>query len=150
MIGGLKAKKATGIKGSFQDACAFGVNPRLTDELLAFILTGKKTATTTLVREMELEGSPEPQLGEYCIKLDGLEKPQAIIQTLSVRRVRFREVGKEHAHCEGEQTLESYRRDHVEHYRRRGEALGFTFSENMEVLLERFKFVYLLRPARES
>jgi uncharacterized protein YhfF len=146
-----KAKKATRIKGSFQDAYGFGDNPRLMDELLTLILTGKKTATTTLVREMELEGSPEPKLGEYCIILDGSEKPRAIIQTLSVRRVRFCEVDKEHAHWEGEgnRTLESYRRDHVEYYRRRGKVLGFTFSEKMEVLLERFKLVYPLRTAHE-
>jgi uncharacterized protein YhfF len=53
-------------------------------------------------------------------------------------------VDEEHAYREGEgdQTLESYRREHIEYYRRRGEALGFTFSENMEVILERFEVVY--------
>ena len=146
-----KAKKATGIKGSFQDAYGFGDNPRLMDELLILILTGKKTAATTLVREMELEGTPEPRRGEYSIILDGSEKPRAIIQTLSIRRLRFCEVDKEHAHWEGEgnRTLKSYRRNHIDYYRRRGEALGFKFSKKMEVLLERFKLIYPLRTAHE-
>jgi len=139
-----KAKKDTGIRGEFQDAWGFGDNPRLTDELLALVLKGKKTAATTLVKEMELQGWPESKVGEYNIILDGSGKPRAIIQTLSVRRVRFREVDDEHAYSEGEgdQTLESYRKEHIKYYTRRGEALAFTFSENMEVILERFKIVY--------
>lgn len=139
-----KAKKDTGIRGEFQDAWGFGDNPRLMDELLALVLNGKKTAATTLVKEMELEGWPEPKVGEYSVILDGSGKPQAIIQTLSVRRAMFSEVDKEHAYWEGEgdQTPESYRREHIKYYRRRGEALAFAFSENMEVILERFKVVY--------
>jgi uncharacterized protein YhfF len=114
------------------------------DELLALALKGKKTAATTLVKEMELEGWPEPKVGDYSIILDGSGKPRAITQTLSVRRVRFCEVDEEHAYCEGEgdQTLESYRREHTKYYRRRGEALGFEFNENMNVFLERFKVIY--------
>jgi len=41
-----------------------------------------------------------------------------------------------------ERTLESYRREHTKYYRRRGEALGFEFGEDMEVILERFEVVY--------
>lgn len=144
-----KAKQDTGIRGEFQDAWGFGDNPRLMDELLDLVLKGKKMATTTLVKEIELEGSPEPKVGEYNIILDGSGKPRAIIRTLSVRRVRFCEVDEEHAYWEGEddQTLESYRREHIKYYRRRGESLGFAFSENMEVILERFEAVY---PSRTS
>jgi len=139
-----KAKQDTGIRGEFQDAWGFGDNPRLMDELLDLVLKGKKMATTTLVKEIELEGSPEPKVGEYNIILDGSGKPRAIIRTLSVRRVRFCEVDEEHAYWEGEddRTLESYRREHAKYYRRRAEALGFAFSEDMEVILERFELVY--------
>ncbi|MGB9022896.1 MAG: ASCH domain-containing protein [Candidatus Bathyarchaeia archaeon] len=144
-----KVKKETGIREEFQDAFGFGDNPGLMDELLALVLTGKKIATTTLVKEMELEGSPEPKVGEYNIILDGSGKPRAIIRTVSVRHVRFCEVDEEHAYSEGEgdQTLESYRKEHIKYYGRRGEALGFTFSENMKAILERFEVVY---PSRTS
>lgn len=139
-----KVKKETGIRGEFQEAWGFGDNPQLMDELHALVLKGKKTTTTTLVKEMELEGWPEPKVGEYSIILDGSGRSQAIIRTVCVRRARFCEVDEEHAYWEGEgdQTLESYRREHIMYYRRRGEALGFTFSENMEVILERFEVVY--------
>jgi uncharacterized protein YhfF len=141
-----KVKRETGIRGRFQDAYGLGDNPKLVDELLALVLQGKKRAATTLVREMEAEGYPEPGPGEYSIMLDGSGVPRAVIRTVSVRRVRFRDVDENHAYWEGEddRTLESYRREHTKYYRRRGEALGFAFSEDMEVILERFELVYPL------
>ena len=139
-----RVKGETGITGGFQDAWGFGDTPRLTDELLALVLEGKKRSATTLVREMEAEGYPEPRAGEYSVILDGSGSPRAVIRTVSVRRARFSDVDEDHAYWEGEddRTLESYRREHARYYRRRGEALGFTFSEDMEVILERFELVY--------
>ncbi|OGD55719.1 hypothetical protein A3K81_04455 [Candidatus Bathyarchaeota archaeon RBG_13_60_20] len=139
-----RVKGEKGITGGFQDAWGFGDNPRLTDELLALVLEGKKRATTTLVREMEAEGYPEPREGEYSVILDGSGEPRAIIRTVSVRRARFGDVDVDHAYWEGEddRTLESYVREHVKYYTRRGEKLGFAFSEDMEVILERFELVY--------
>ncbi|HEX9914235.1 MAG TPA: ASCH domain-containing protein [Candidatus Bathyarchaeia archaeon] len=139
-----RVKEETGIKGMFQDAWGFGDTPRLTDELLALVLDGKKRTTTTLVKEMEAEGYPEPKEGEYSIILDGSGEPRAVIRTVSVRRARFSDVDEDHAYWEGEddRTLESYRREHTKYYRRRGEALGFAFSDDMEVILERFELVY--------
>jgi uncharacterized protein YhfF len=137
-------KEKTGVRGGFQDAWGFGDNPRLMNELLGLVLVGKKRASTTLVKEMEAEGYPEPRVGEYSIILDGSANPRAVIRTVSVRRARFSDVDEEHAYWEGEddRTLERYRSEHAKYYRRRGEALGFTFSEDMEVILERFELVY--------
>ena len=139
-----RVKEETGIRGGFQDAWGFGDNPRLTDELLTLVLEGKKRTTTTLVKEMEVEGYPEPRVGEYSVILDGSGNPRAVIRTVSVRRARFSDVDGDHAYWEGEddRTLESYVREHAKYYRRRGEALGFIFSEDMEVILERFELVY--------
>lgn len=139
-----RVKEKTEVRGGFQDAWGFGDNPRLMNELLGLVLEGKKRASTTLVKEMEAEGYPEPRVGEYSIILDGSANPRAVIRTVSVRRARFSDVDEEHAYWEGEddRTLESYGREHAKYYRRRGEALGFTFSEDMEVILERFELVY--------
>jgi len=141
-----RVKRETGIRGGFQDAYSLGDNPSLTDELLALVLEGRKRATTTLVREMEAEGYPEPRPGEYSVILDGSGEPRAVIRTVSVRRVMFRDVDGDHAYWEGEddRTLEGYMREHTKYYNRRGEALGFAFSDGMEVILERFELVYPL------
>ena len=139
-----KAKNETGIEGVFTDAYGIGDTPELKQELLNLVLEGKKRAATSLVKESELEGWPEPEVGQYNIILDGNDKPAAVIRTLSIRRCRFSEVDEEHAYWEGEddRTLESYIREHKKYYTRRGDALGFKFTPEMEVILERFELVY--------
>lgn len=137
-------KKKTGITGDFQDAWGFGDNPELMEELLKLVLEGKKRASTTLVKEMEIEGYPKPKFGAYNIILNASGKPGAIIKTTSIREVKFRDVDEEHAYWEGEdeRTLEAYRREHIKYYERRGQELGFEFNEDMMVILERFEPVY--------
>ncbi len=103
-----------------------------------------KRAATDLVAEMEYYGDPEPEVGAYCIVLDGAGKSAAVTRTTSLRRTTFDDVDEEHAFWEGEddRTLESYRREHINYFTRLGKALGFEFSEDMEVVLERFELVY--------
>jgi uncharacterized protein YhfF len=139
-----KAKKEKGIEGEFTEAYGIGDTPELKQELLDLVLEGKKRASTSLVRESEIEGWPLPEVGQYNIILDGSGEPAAVIKTVSVRRCRFNEVDEDHAYLEGEddRTLESYIREHTKYYTRRGEALGFIFTPDMEVILDRFELVY--------
>ncbi len=142
-----RVRAKTGIEGDFQDAWGFGDSPSLKDELLALVLSGRKRAATTLVREMEAQGHPEPKLGAYSVILDGSDEPAAVIRTVALRHVRFSEVDEGHALLEGEgdMTLETYRREHARYFRRVGERLGFDFDPDMEVVLERFELVYPLK-----
>jgi len=137
-------KAETGIEGDFLGAWPFGDNPELADMLLGSILEGRKRAATDLVKEMEFYGEPEPDVGAYCIVLDGGGNPMAVTRTVSIRRTTFDDVDKEHAFWEGEddQTLESYRRENIKYFKRLGLTMGFEFSEDMEVILERFELVY--------
>jgi len=139
-----KIKRETGIEGDFTDAYGIGDSPELKQELLELILEGKKRASTTLVRESRLEGWPEPEVGQYNIVLDGDDEPAAVIRTVSVRRCRFSEVDEEHAYWEGEdeRTLDAYIREHTKYYTRIGRRLGFEFTPDMEVILDRYELVY--------
>ena len=105
-----RAKEATGIEGDFTDAWGFGDNPELVDELLGYIKQGIKRTSTSLVKENELEGWPESKEGNYDIILDGRNKPVLVIKTVSVKRVKYRDVDAEHAYWEGEgdRSLETY------------------------------------------
>ena len=139
---GVKAQ--TGVEGDLQDAFGFGDTPELVDELLSLVLTGRKRASCNLVREGELEGWPDLEVGAYNIILDGAGRPRAVIRTVSVTRVRFSDVPEDHARLEGEGdgTLERFRTEHTRYYERVGARLGFEFSEDMEVDLEVFELVY--------
>ena len=139
-----KVRKETGIKGAFTDAYGIGDTPELKQELLNLILDGKKRASTSLVKESKIESWPEPEVGQYNIILDDSDMPAAVIRTVSIRRCRFSDVDEEHAYWEGEdeRTLDSYIREHTKYYTRRGAALGFEFTPDMEVILDRFELVY--------
>ena len=126
-----KVKGETGVTGGFADAWGFGDNPDLIDELLGYVLSGIKRTSTALCIETELEGWPEPKVGEFNIILDGRDKPVAVIRTVSARKVKYRDVDADHAF-----------REHDKYYTRRGKALGFEFNRDMDVILERFELVY--------
>jgi len=132
--------------GDLQDAWGFGDSPKLIDQLLTLVLEGRKVASCNLLRETELEGWPETEVGAYNIILDGGGHPRAVIRTTSVQVCAFRDVTAEHAYREGEddRTLKSFRREHIKYFTRVGERLGFHFHEDMEVEMEDFELVYPL------
>lgn len=134
-----------GIAGSLvPPAWSFGDDPRLADELLGLVLSGTKTATSTALVEFDHSGEAMPVVGEPSILLDGAGHPRALVRTTSVRRVRFADVDAEHAAAEGEddRTLESWRREHERYWRRVLPVLGAQFSQDLELVLERFELRY--------
>lgn len=122
----------------------FGDNPALADELAALVLAGVKTATCTLLLEMEREGTPLPQVGERAIitRFDG--QPLGIIETTSVEVLPFDQVSADFAHAEGEgdRSYASWRAGHERYFGRRCQLLGLAFSPGLPVVCERFRLVY--------
>jgi uncharacterized protein YhfF len=137
-------KSEIGIEGDFQDAWGFGDTPELRDELLDLVLAGRKRATTPGIKEMEATGEKFPEVGDLHIILDGQGHPRAVIRTLDTKRARLCDVDEEHAFEEGEddRTLESFLREHRIYFTRIGKEMGFEFSEDIEVIMEKFERVY--------
>ncbi|UZN04553.1 ASCH domain-containing protein [Cellulomonas sp. S1-8] len=123
-------------------AWAFGDDARLADELLALVLTGRKTGTSTALVEYTAVDEPLPRVGDVSIVLDSAGDPRALLRTTEVAVVPFDQVGAEHAVAEGEDdlSLESWRREHEVYWRR---LLGDeAFATSMDVVTERFELVY--------
>ncbi len=129
-------------------AWSFGDNPRLADELLALVLAGEKTGTSTAVAELAATGEAEPQVGELSIILDGAGHPRALVRTAGVRRSRFGDVDETFAASEGEddRTLASWRREHERYWRRVLAGTGVEVDDDLEVLLETFEMLYPRTP----
>ena len=124
-------------------AWSFGDDPELAEKLLGAVLAGDKTATSSALWDYDDEGAPLPMVGELSILLDGDGHPRALIRTTSVETTTFEEVDEDFAAAEGEgdRTLESWRADHEEFWRRNlGE--GREFTQDMPVVCERFKLLY--------
>ena len=134
-------------------AWSFGDNPPLADALLAAVLDGSKTATSTAEASFALEDEAMPTPGDLSILLDGSGRPRALIRTTSVETVRFEDVDAGFAAAEGEddRTLESWRRSHETYFRRVLEGSGVAFGPDLPVVLERFEVLFprVGRPANQ-
>ncbi|MGL4288408.1 MAG: ASCH domain-containing protein [Phreatobacter sp.] len=115
---------------------SFGDSPELADELLGLVLSGSKRATCESLASCQ--ANIMPRVGEVSVILDGAGKPACAIETTGVALMRFGEVDQAFAFEEGEEdrTLASWREAHRGYFGRQG-----TFSEDMQVVCERFKLL---------
>jgi uncharacterized protein YhfF len=74
----------------------------LRDLLVAAILAGEKTTTTSLLREYEAEGERLPQPGDRAVVIDSAGQPIGIETIEEVRIARLGDVDLAHAIGEGE------------------------------------------------
>lgn len=74
----------------------------LRDQLVAAIVAGSKTTTSSLVADYEHEGEPLPRAGLRQVVIDSAGLPVAVIETTAVRVIRLADVDLAHAAGEGE------------------------------------------------
>jgi uncharacterized protein YhfF len=112
---------------------SFGDNPALADELLALVLSGRKTATCTTPNDPNLS-----RPGERWIVLDGGGGPRCVIETVEIAERRYDEVDAAFAHDEGEgdRSLDYWRDAHRAYFARQGK-----FRDDMMLVCERFRLI---------
>ena len=126
----------------------FGDHPALTDELLDLVIAGTKRATAGLVAEFVADGQPLPRVGSHWIACDSTGRPRVILRSVELRVGVFDDVDESFAYDEGEgaRTLESWRDDHRRYWQRVSPALGFEWTEQHEIVFERFDVVWPEQP----
>lgn len=122
---------------------SFGDSPELNEELLALVLSGKKTATCGALRDYEQGKEAMPVAGRRDVVRNGAGEPAAVIETLSTEIKRFDDVGPEFSDLEGEGPYAVWRREHEAYFARNG-----GFAPDMEVVCETFRLVEVLPAGR--
>ena len=126
----------------------FGFPGPLRDSLVASILSGTKTTTTSLLVEYAVEGDPLPAAGRRQAVIDSAGQPVAIIETVQVDQVRLDQVPLSHVIDEGEGhvSVAQWRVDHEQYWH--GEEMrsyltdpAFTVRDETAVILERFQLI---------
>ncbi|MBB1254884.1 ASCH domain-containing protein [Streptomyces alkaliterrae] len=124
----------------------FGFPGPLRDRLVAAVLSGAKTTTTSLAVGYRVAGEPLPQVGGRSVLVDSAERPLAVLETVEVRVLPLGHVELAHAVDEGEghATLAAWRADHEAfwHSPELRASLGdpeFTVDDGTEVVTERFR-----------
>lgn len=125
-------------------AWGFGDSPEMADELGLLVLNGIKSATVSLVKEYETEGTPVPPVGDVNIILNGAGAPLCIIETTEITIKPLNQVDAQFAWDEGEddRTLASWTAGHERYFKRLCAAKGWTYTDDMLTVFERFKVIY--------
>ena len=100
----------------------------MADELLDLVLTGKKTATVSIV----LEDEQAPGVGDLSLVLDGRGNPACVIKTVQLEIVRFCDLTWDMVKLEGEdENFEQWKSGNIRYWTRDGRVnlfpIGITF-----------------------
>jgi uncharacterized protein YhfF len=118
------------------------------DKLIAAILSGQKTTTSSLVLDYEREGEPLPEAGQSFAIVDSAGQRIAAIELTQVRAVRLADVDLQHALDEGEgdESVAQWRAGHerfwhsAEIREEKGDP-AFTVDDDTLVLAQRFRLL---------
>lgn len=126
---------------SYFECFAFGDSPEMADELLALVLTGKKTATVSVV----LEDEQTPSVGDLSLVLDGRGNPACVIKTVYLDTVKFCDLTWNMVKLEGEdENFEQWKSGNIRYWTRDAAKRGYTFTDQTPITFERFEVVEVL------
>jgi len=121
----------------------------LRDRLVAAILSGVKTSTSSLVLGYERENEPLPAVGQLSAVVDSQNRRVAAIEVTDVRVVRLADVDLQHVLDEGEgdTSVAQWRAGHERfwHSAESRAELGdpeFTVNDDTMVVAERFRLIH--------
>lgn len=107
------------------------------------VVQGRKQATASSLKELELAGLEIAQPGELFIVTDFAGKAKAVIETTRVDIRRFGEIDEDFARAEGEGdlTLEWWRDAHRAYYQRVLSGSGVAVDDDLLIACEYFRTV---------
>jgi len=121
--------------------CADRENANICSDL---VRSGVKTATCSMKYWYESGSAPMPSAGHLQVVTDWEGNPTSIIETKEVTESAFSNVSGEFATAEGEGdgSLEWWRRAHWDYFARECVEIGIEPSEEMILVLEKFRVVF--------
>ncbi len=122
-------------------------NEQDANECAQLVVAGRKRATCSSLAELETEETALPKPGDWNVVTDWSGQPVAIIRTVQVELLRFREVTKEHAAMEGEGdgSLQYWQTAHEAYFRRVLAETQHQFHPDMQLVFEQFELVESFR-----
>lgn len=120
-------------------------NKQDANECAKLVVKGIKQATATSLWWYKKHHEQLPKVGEQHIVTDWDGNAKAIIEITKVTQKSYNEITPEFAEIEGEgdKSLEYWQKVHKAYYMREMEPYGETFNENMIIVCEYFKTIYL-------
>ena len=135
---------ATGSIAIDHTVVAFGDTAAMADELAALVISGRKRATASLLRDYATGDEPVPQAGDFVVVVDGGGRPRCIWRTTGVIVKPFIDVDDAFAWDEGEggRTRDWWLSAHREYFAAQARREGFKMCDTIETVFERFEIVW--------
>ena len=110
----------------------------------ALILSGEKTATSSLLWALEESGEALPETGDLCVIEDGKGRAVCVVQTTWVKTIRFSEVdaGFAQDYSETDGTLEDWYKVFGDYYSEECASIGRKLTADTPLVCERFEVIY--------
>jgi len=126
------------------DSYYFCSDEESANHLANLVVQGKKRATASLLWSYEADNEALPEVGQLSVITNWEGEPQCIVEVTEVEITTYNEVTAEFAFIEGEgdKSLEYWRRVHWEFFSMECEEIGKEPSEDMPVILEKFKVIW--------
>ncbi|RBY89030.1 ASCH domain-containing protein [Blastococcus sp. TBT05-19] len=122
----------------------FGDSAALADELIGLVLAGTKRATAGLVADFAANGEPLPRIGGHWVACDGAGVPRCVLRSTELRLGPLDSVDVAFAWDEGEgdRSRAGWLDGHERYFRRTQAARGQEWTDDLEVVFERFRVVW--------
>ena len=122
----------------------FGSTPEGCRNLLNLIRAGEKTATFSLLWELEASGDPLPKRGDCFVVTDFDGVPGCAIRMINVSSVPYREVSAEQTRHEGPaaREVEAWRQVHWQHWATSLQRISRKPNEDMIVVFQHFEVLH--------
>jgi uncharacterized protein YhfF len=121
----------------------YGNSQTIATMLGQLIVDGVKTGTFLVPRAHEGDPHMKPVVGGYTVLTDFEGKPLALLETLSVRTVKFDDIVEPDVQCEGPnlRNIAAWRNVHWEYFAAQLKPLGHEMSGEEKVTIENFRVV---------
>ena len=126
------------------DSYYFCTDEESANHLASLVVQGEKQATASLLWSYEADSEPLPEVGQLSVITNWKGEPQCIVEVTEVEIKPYNEVTAEFAFIEGEgdKSLEYWRQVHWEFFSMECEEISKDPSEDMPVILEKFKVIW--------
>lgn len=126
------------------DIWSFGDSPKMADDLLTYVLTGEKTATSGMLVDFQADNMYVPKVGDKHLILNGKREPACIIEMVDIQIKKFKDVDETFAlkEAEGFKSLQDWRELHWAFFTRRCQKLGIKLNEDVDLVCHEFKLIY--------
>ena len=122
----------------------FGDSVAMADELVALVMSGRKRATASLLRDYATADDPLPQAGDFVVVVDGGGSPRCIWRSTEVIVKPMNDVDGAFARDEGEgdRTRDWWLSAHRDYFAAQARRESFKMFDAIETVFERFEIVW--------